>query len=95
MKKGTLKSNDGQTTIHFTDDTTNVQMLKKLILSFNQLCMLLSVVQTFDDQPSLSYVAERDLDVSEMETLRQPPLDPVAHNAGRRPHAENRRHDQW
>ena len=63
MKKGTLKSNDGQTTIHFAGDTENLQMLMKLILSCNFLCMLLSVAQILDDQPSLSYVTERDLDV--------------------------------
>ena len=53
----------------------------KLILSCNQLCMFLSVAKVLDDQPELSFaVTERDLNVSE--TLREPPLNPLADKAG-------------
>ena len=52
--------------------------------------MFLSVAQILDEQPELSHaVTNRDLNVSEMETLRQPPPDPLANNAGKeRPHEE-------
>ena len=47
----------------------------QLVLTKNQLCVFLSVAQIHDDQPELfSAVTEKDLDVSEMEILRQPPL---------------------
>ena len=47
------------------------------------MCVFLSVAQLLDDQPELSYtVTERDLIVSEMETLRQPPPNPLTNKAG-------------
>ena len=66
---------------HFTTDPENMQLLMRLLLSCNQLCVFLSVAQNLDDQPELSGTAtQRDPNVSEMETLRQPPPYPVADN---------------
>ena len=63
-----------QTATFFTAEKENVQMLMKLIQSCNQLCMFLSVAQIVDSLPELSYaVTERDLNVSEVGTSRQPP----------------------
>ena len=76
MKKGTWKSKGGKHTIHFTADTEHVLM--ELTLSCNQLCIFLSVAQILDDQPELSYAVD-----SELETLREPPRDPLANNEGR------------
>ena len=43
VMKGTLKRKGGNATIHVSAEVENVQMLMKLILSCNQLCMYLSV----------------------------------------------------
>ena len=62
-----------QTATFFTAEKENVQMLMKLIQSCNQLSMFLSVAQIADSLPELSYaVTERDLNVSEVGTSRQP-----------------------
>ena len=49
----------------------------------------MSVAQILDDQPELSCtVTERDLNLSEMEILRQPPLNSLANDAGGDPTQE-------
>ena len=60
-----------------------MQILNKLILAWNQLCMFLAVAQTDDDpsEPSCA-VTEGSLNLSEMETLRQLPPNPLANKAG-------------
>ena len=79
MQKGTLKCKGGKSFIHFTADTENVHMLMKLVLSCNHRCLFLSVAQLLNDQPKLpDAVTERDLNVSETETSRQPPPNPPA-----------------
>ena len=95
MKKGTLKSRGGTTTVHFTADTENVQLLVLLSLSCNQLVLFLSVAQIHDDQPELSSaVTERELNVSETEISRRPPLSPLADNAAADPALGDKRHDR-
>ena len=79
-----------------------MQMLVKLTLSCDQLRVFLSIAQILDDQPDPSYAVTKGyLNVSEMETLRQPPADPLANTARgdptqrarRRPRVQGRRHD--
>ena len=83
MKKGSLKSKSGTTTIHFTADNENVQMLMKLTLSCNQLCMFRSVANILDDQPERSHAeTERDVNVSYMDTSHRPQPGPPAGDAG-------------
>ena len=66
--------------------------------------MILSAAQILDDEELSCAVTERDLDVSDMETLREPPPHPHVDNAeeerpragsGGRPDAKDRKHDQW
>ena len=82
-----------KSTIHCTADPENVQMPMKLCCRLiSCVCVFPSVAQILDDQPEFSNeLTGRDLNVSEMETSRHPPRNPVANNAGGEFHAKSRR----